>query len=95
MVYGSVSGDHNGSSQLRYRRGKGRWGIPRGQFATRQDRYGPTLPEVVDEIAGPGRSMKDTKGDETCGRIGNEKETDLEGHYDVRENPCHQITPVI
>jgi len=61
----------------------------------RQDRCVPTLPEVVDEIVGPGRSMKDTKGYETCGRIGIEKETDLEAHYDVRENPCNEITPVI
>jgi hypothetical protein len=39
--------------------------------------------------------LKDTKRYEPCGGIGIEKETDLEGHDDVRENPCDQITPVI
>ena len=50
---------------------------------------------MVDGIAGLGRSMKDTEGYETCGGIGIEKETDLKGHDDVRENQCDQIIPVI
>lgn len=94
-MYESISGDHNGTPRRCYPRGKGRRGILRGRFATRRDHCVPTLPEAVDGIAGPGRSLKDTKRYEPCGGIGIEKETDLEGHDDVRENPCDQITPVI